>query len=139
MSSTRHCKKQALSRQADWVKSKAMKLSEKLEGIWRVPPLTRLRIILALAVAVAADGLQLLLGPLGWTFADEVIDVVAMAATIWILGFHVLLLPTFVIELVPVADMLPTWTGCVAAVIALRKRGQKSSPPRPPEKPIIDI
>lgn len=116
-----------------------MKLSEKLEGIWRVPPLTRLRIILALAVAVAADGLQLLLGPLGWTFADEVIDVVAMAATIWILGFHVLLLPTFVIELVPVADMLPTWTGCVAAVIALRKRGQKSSPPRPPEKPIIDI
>ena len=92
--------------------------------------------MVALVVALVADGLQLLLGPLGWTFADEAIDVVVMGLTIWILGFHVLLLPTFVVELVPVADMLPTWTGCVAAVIALRKRDQ---PAPPPEKPIIDI
>lgn len=93
--------------------------------------------MLALTVALLADGLQLLLGPLGWTFADEVIDVVVMGLTTWILGFHLLLLPTFVVELVPVADMLPTWTGCVIAVIALRKR-EPDAPP-PPEKPIIDI
>jgi hypothetical protein len=35
--------------------------------------------------------------------------------------------------------MLPTWTGCVAAVIALRKREQRAQPPAPPEKPAIDI
>jgi hypothetical protein len=35
-----------------------------------------------------------------------------------IIGFHRLLLPTFIIELLPVADLLPTWTGCVAPVIA---------------------
>jgi hypothetical protein len=76
----------------------------------------------ALAVAVAADGIALALGPFGWTFADEVIDVVAMTAETLILGFHVLFLPTFIIELVPVADTLPTWTACVIAVIALRRR-----------------
>jgi hypothetical protein len=57
----------------------------------------------------------------------------------WILGFHILLLPTFVVELIPVADMLPTWTGCVIAVIALRKRGQNIPPPSPPPPPVIEI
>ncbi len=74
---------------------------------------------------------------LGWFGIDQAIDVVAMILTMWILGFHILLLPTFVVEFVPVADMLPTWTGCVATVIALRKRDQRPTPP--PEKPIIDI
>lgn len=78
--------------------------------------------LLALGVALAADGLQLLLGPFGWAGADQVIDCVAMALTMWILGFHILLLPTFVVELFPIAEDLPTWTACVAAVIALRKR-----------------
>lgn len=114
-----------------------MKLPEIMNALFRVPPLTRLRIILALTVGLLADGLQLLLGPLGWTFADQVIDVVAMVLTFWILGFHLLLLPTFVVELVPVADMLPTWTGCVALVITLRKREQRTPPP--PPRPIIDI
>jgi hypothetical protein len=34
-------------------------------------------------------------------------------------------LPTFAIEFIPVVGMLPTWTGCVAAVIALRLREAK--------------
>lgn len=84
--------------------------------------LKRGRMALALAVAVAADGVQLLLGPLGWLLVDEGIDVVAMLLTIWALGFHLLLLPTFVLKSIPVVDDLPTWTGCVIAVIALRKR-----------------
>ncbi len=92
------------------------------------PVLTRWRIALALAVAAAADAGQLLVGPLGWIFIDQAIDVLAMALTMAILGFHPLLLPSFVIELIPVADMLPTWTGCVVAVIALKKR---QSPPPP--------
>ncbi len=95
--------------------------------------------LLALAVAAAADGLQFLLLGLGWVGIDQAIDVVAMLLTMWILGFHILLLPTFVVEFIPVADMLPTWTGCVIAVIALRKREQRTAPPPHPEKPIIDI
>ena len=82
----------------------------------------------ALAVAVGADGLQLLLGPLGWVFIDQAIDVAAMLLTMWLLGFHILLLPTLVAELVPLVDDLPTWTACAAAVIALRKREQRSAP-----------
>lgn len=89
--------------------------------------------VLALMTAVAADGLQLSLNAFGFVGADQVIDAIAFVLTAWALGFHLLLLPTFVIELIPVADMLPTWTACVIAVIALRKREQ--SAPRPPDLP----
>jgi hypothetical protein len=118
-----------------------MNLPDKLNALLRVPPLTRARMILALAVAVAADGLQLLLGPLGWAFADQAIDCVAMIVMSWIIGFHILFLPTFVVELVPLLEDLPTWTACTAAVIALRKREQNKNPPppAPPDKPVIDI
>lgn len=115
-----------------------MKPKGKLEFLFRAPPLTRWRMVLALAVAVSADGLQVGLLPVAWTFAQSAVDVVAMVLTMLLLGFHILLLPTFVVELIPVVDMLPTWTGCVAAVIALRKREAKSAAP-PPDKPVIDI
>ncbi len=106
----------------------------KMNSAFRVPPMTRLRIFLALALAVFADGLQLLLGPLGWAFVDQAIDCVAMILVSWVIGFHILLLPTFVVELVPVLDDLPTWTACTAAVIALRKRAQNSPPPTGAER-----
>ena len=105
-----------------------MNLQGKLHSLCRTPVITRLRMLLALAIAVAADALQLLLGPLGWAFADEIIDAVAMILTVWLLGFHTLLLPTFVVELIPVVDELPTWTACVAAIIALRRRGLPAPP-----------
>ena len=79
---------------------------------------------LALGVAISADALQFCLGPFGWAFGDQAIDVMAMVLTMWLLGFHVLLLPTFVLELVPVLEDLPTWTACVIAVIWLRRREQ---------------
>lgn len=97
--------------------------------------MTRGRIVVALAVALMADVLQLLAGPLGWLFADQVIDALAMLLTMATLGFHVLLLPTFLVELVPAVDMFPTWTGCVLAVIALRRRS--APPPRREPKPIF--
>lgn len=101
---------------------------EKLNSAFCTPRLTRKRIFLALTVAVVADALQILLLPFAWTFVASAVDVVAMVLTTWILGFHLLLLPTFVVELVPVVDLIPTWTACVAAVIALRKRNQDSTP-----------
>ena len=104
----------------------------------RVPPLRPWRVVSAVAVAVVVDAVQIAAGPLGWSFADEALDVVAMVAETWLLGFHPLLLPTFVLEIVPVVDVLPTWTGCVGIVIARRRAsiagvpgveaGQGSSP-----------
>jgi hypothetical protein len=89
--------------------------------------LTQNRIRLAFAVAVATDVLQFALGPLGWVLIDEVLDVIA-AAVIWkLLGFHPLLLPTFVLEAVPIADLLPTWTGCVALVVSMRRKQMRSA------------
>ena len=108
-----------------------MKLPEIWRRLFRVPRLTRLRIVVALAIAVVADGLQFLLGPLGWAFGDQIIDLGAMIFTAWLIGFHWLLLPTFVTELVPVLDELPTWTACVVAVVAWRKREQRLPPPKP--------
>jgi hypothetical protein len=105
-----------------------MKRPERLSRLFRVPRLTGWRIITALAIAVLADGLQFLLGPFGWVFGDQAVDVVAMLLTSWVIGFHWLLLPTFALELVPALDELPTWTACVIAVIVLRKREQRSLP-----------
>ena len=93
---------------------------------------------MAYTIAVVADVLQFALGPLGWAFADEILDVVAMIATWRTIGFHPLLLPTFALEFLPVTDMLPTWTGCVALVVALRKR--QHAVPKEPAAPgqVID-
>ena len=96
--------------------------------MFRAPQLTRRRIILALAVAVFADGLQLLLGPLAWVLVGQAIDCVAMILVSRTIGFHILLLPTFVIELVPVLEDLPTWTACTIAVITFRRREQRQWP-----------
>ena len=87
--------------------------------------MTHVRMGLALAVAVLADGLQLCTGFIGWAGFDEVIDVVTMILVTWLIGFHILLLPTFMVEMVPVVDDLPTWTACVIAVCVLRRREQK--------------
>ena|SRR5438105_5970848 len=105
---------------------------DRLVQRFAAPRLTPGRIAFAFTVSVVTDGLQILLGPLGWLFMDEALDVIAMVLTSAALGFHLLLLPTFVIEFIPGPDMLPTWTACTAAVVVLRKRRQAPPPPPPP-------
>lgn len=97
-----------------------MNILHNLRILSHTPTLTRTRMVVALITAVIADGLQIFLQAV--PFAPQGIDVVAAAVVNMAIGFHVLLLPTFIIELVPVIDDLPTWTGCVLVVIALRKR-----------------
>ena len=105
----------------------AMSFWDKLNGRFTAPKLTRGRIALAITVALAADALQV---PFAVPPGPEIIDIIAMVLTVWLLGFHVLLLPTFVVEFIPLAGtMLPTWTACVSAVIVLRKRAQAARPP----------
>jgi hypothetical protein len=106
------------------------------------PVLTRRRIWLACAVAVAADVIQLALGPFGWAGPDEALDVVVMVLLTSLIGFHPLFLPTFVMEFLPMVDALPTWTACTVIVIGLRRK-QSSTPPAsappPPRGEVIDI
>jgi hypothetical protein len=107
-----------------------MKSEESLLGWFgRHPVLSRKRILFAFAVAVATDVVQFGLGPFGWAFADEGLDILAMILISNAIGFHMLLLPTFLIEFIPGPDMLPTWTACTGAVIMLRKRAQQKVPP----------
>ncbi len=101
-----------------------MKATEGSFGVLRMPRLTRARMRAALIVAIGADVLQWCFGPFGWGGADQVIDVIAMICTSWLIGFHPLLLPTALLEFIPVVDWLPTWTGCVLLVIARRKKQQ---------------
>ncbi len=97
-----------------------MSLLNKLNNFNRPARMSRRRVAFVMSVAVVADALQFWLGPLGWFGTVQVIDVVAMIITTLTIGFHVLLLPTFLIELFPVISAIPTWTGCVVAVLALR-------------------
>ena len=96
----------------------------KLNTLFAPRELSRARVVAAVTAAVVADLMQIVLLPLAWTFAQEAIDMVAMGLTMGLLGFHLLLLPTFALELVPLLDLAPTWTGCVITVIALRKRAR---------------
>src|SRR2546428_7786807 len=105
--------------------------------MFQTPVLTRSRVRLAYAVAVTADALQILLGPLGWVFVDQVIDMVAVCLTWRAIGFHPLLLPTFLVEFIPFVDMLPTWTARLALVVSIRKKHRTAEPPR--EGPVIDV
>ena len=110
----------------------------RFDALLRAPFLTPARIRFAYAIGVTTDVLQFVLGPFGWAGADEILDVIAAALTWRTLGFHPLLLPTFIVEFLPVTDLLPTWTACIATVIALRRRQQRvSGPPGPGQ--VIDV
>lgn len=116
-----------------------MTLTDKIKQACAAPqPLTLKRIVIAVAIALVADGLQIPFQAV--PLAPEIIDVIAMVLATWLLGFHLLLLPTFAVEFIPVIDMLPTWTGCVLAVVALRKRAQNNAPSitTPATPPTID-
>jgi hypothetical protein len=81
--------------------------SPGIRRLLQPPFLTPKRVRLAYLVAIGVDVLELLLGPVGWAFPDELLDIAATAAISSLIGFHPLLLPTFVLEFLPVADLLP--------------------------------
>ncbi len=89
--------------------------------------LTDERMAAALVAALVVDGLQFFMQAV--PLAPQLLDVVAMVLVTVAIGFHVLLLPSFVLELVPILNDFPTWTGCVIAVIALRRREARMPTP----------
>ena len=72
---------------------------------------------LAWAVALAADALQIVAFPLfaegGLSPADSALDLAVAFMMIRLLGWHWAFLPTLAAELIPGADLFPTWTMAV--------------------------
>lgn len=73
---------------------------------------------------MGADFLQIVLFPL---FAegfispfDDALDVIVCATLTWLVGWHYSFLPSFVVKVVPMVDMVPSWT--LAAFLATRQR-----------------
>jgi hypothetical protein len=92
---------------------------------------------LAFAVAMAADCVQWVLMPLFFAGAvspwNDALDVLVAVFLVRLLGWHWAFLPTFVVELVPLVDLVPTWT--LAVWIATRggaaRRGSQPGSPAP--------
>jgi hypothetical protein len=80
-------------------------------------------------VAIAADLLQIVFFPAfvsGWLSPlNNALDVVVAVLMVRLLGWHFAFLPTFVAELVPTLDLIPTWTAAVWFATRTRAR-----PPR---------
>jgi hypothetical protein len=88
------------------------------------------RIRIARVIAISADALQLGLFPFfgvgGLSILNDGLDIVIGLVLIFLVGWHFAFLPTFVAELLPGLDLVPTWT--LAVWFATRHR-----PVDPPE------
>ena len=106
-----------------------------LQGPVPKPPLSKVRLRVARAIALAVDTIQLatapaeLGGPPVW-FIEGAVDLVTMAVLWAIVGFHWAFLPSFATKLLPFVDIAPTWT--LGVFLATRGRGEPD-PPMPPK------
>lgn len=85
-----------------------------------VPATSRWRFQVGMALAVAADALQIFVFPLfgegAFSPADDVLDLALAAVLVRLLGWHWEFLPAFAAELVPGVDLVPFWTLAVGNV-----------------------
>jgi hypothetical protein len=83
-----------------------------------IPPRSRIRV--AMALAIAADVLQLAVFPLfvegAESPADDVLDFGIGAILVYLMGWHWEFLPSFLGKLVPGVDLVPLWSLAVANV-----------------------
>jgi hypothetical protein len=88
--------------------------------------LTPRRVLAARVVAVCADFLQLGLMPLFFqgflSSANDILDLAVAAVMIALVGWHWAFLPSFVAEMVPFFNLVPTWTAAV--FLATRHQGE---------------
>ncbi len=85
----------------------------------------------AWAVAIVADVLQIVAFPLFYegamSPADSVLDLIVAFIMIRLLGWHWAFLPTLAVELIPGADLFPTWTAAVWYVTRQRSHAISES------------
>lgn len=79
---------------------------------------------LAMAVAIGADIIQWIALPLfvwgGASPWNNALDAIVAIVMVVLVGFHWAFLPTFLAELIPFVDLVPTWTAAVW--LATRRR-----------------
>ena len=92
-----------------------------------MPVLTPKRILAARVIALVVDLVQFALLPAALTPANDVLDVITALVLISLIGWHWAFLPTFLTELVPFVDLVPTWT----IAVFLATRGQDVTPRAP--------
>ena len=80
--------------------------------------LTPRRVWIARALAVLVDLAQVALLPAELTPLNNGIDVGTAIALVALVGWHWAFLPTFLAEMIPFVDLVPTWT--LAVMIATR-------------------
>jgi len=96
---------------------------------------------LAWIIAMAADAIQIAALPFfiegGMSPADSVLDLIVAVVLIRLLGWHWAFLPTLAAELIPGADLFPTWTAAVWFVTRQQVRSQEPEilPPGPAPEP----
>jgi len=98
-----------------------------------MPPLvTPRRVLAARVIAILVDLAQYVLLPATLTPLNNAIDVATGLLMIWLVGWHWAFLPTFLAELVPFVDLVPTWT----LAVMFTTRGAGDPPlPQPPVRP----
>jgi hypothetical protein len=89
----------------------------------------------ALGIALFADALQIVLFPFfgegALSPANDLLDIAVAWVLTRLIGWHWAFLPSFLTELVPGLDLVPTWT--LAVLIATRQMR-----PSRPEPPVIE-
>ena len=106
---------------------------------------TAARIRAARAIAMLADLAQIVVFPAfsqgGLSPINDALDVAVGLALTWLVGWHWAFLPSFLSELIPIWDLVPTWTAAVWFVTsgALPPAGGPPGPPsarvEPPSPP----
>ena len=78
---------------------------------------TPARIRAARAIAMLADLAQIVVFPAfsqgGLSPINDALDVAVGLALTWLVGWHWAFLPSFLSELIPIWDLVPTWTAAV--------------------------
>ena len=92
------------------------------------------RILIARVIAVAVDLAQFALLPAELTPLNNVVDVLTGLAMLVLVGWHWAFLPTFLAELVPFVDLVPSWT--LAVMFATRGQKAPEPPGAPPPPPL---
>ena len=84
---------------------------------------------MALVVAICADLVQIVFPMFfGEGFLspfNDFLDVAVCLGLTLLIGWHIAFLPSFLLEVVPIANLAPTWT--IAVLIALRARKESAT------------
>lgn len=92
--------------------------------------ISRTRIQLAWGLAILVDALQILSGPITlslpmtWIIGAG-LDIMTMILMWALVGWHWVFLPSFVVEVIPIAEIAPAWTAAV--FIATRRRREPAA------------